>query len=325
MSTRAKGGPRYYHKNVGYPGVVYVLENPAFRPGVHKIGSTRRSGAIRADEMNRRSLTGTPAEFICVFECETLDCGLAEERVFQLLDQTQIGKAGQEFFDMALEPVREIITAVCRAVDEEQNFALPEPIPVAERSVELEPATKPASKPKSTPLIPLDPSHRPDDIWGPKLSPPPNLDTAVFPHLKKNASLTPIFKTMLVFAIGLPFIWGWSFWPGFHPSARKVQSQTQSTVLTSRASLLLEGVRESELSQGSSHKAGLQDLKEPHRSSPLDWSRFSLEERKAMDEVCSRLEFRHGPVAYRTCLTQHGTARVQEILHPLKSIIQTAP
>ena len=325
MNTRARGGPRYYQKNVGYPGVVYVLENPAFRPGVHKIGSTRRSGAIRADEMNRQSFSGTPAEFNCVFECETLDCGLAEERVFQLLNQTQVGKAGQEFFDMALEPVREIITAVCRAVDEEQNSPPPEPMPVAECFAELEPASKPASKPESTPLIPLDQSHRPEDIWGPKLSSPPNLDFAVFPHLKKPPSLTPIFQTMLVFAIGLAFIWGWSVWPGFHQSARKAQSQTQSTVLTSRASLLQKGARGSELSQGSRQKSGLQDLKEPHTSSPLDWSRFSLEERTAMDEVCSRLEFRHGPVAYRTCLTQHAAARVQEIHHPLKPITQVAP
>ena len=323
MNTRAKGGPRYYQKNVGYPGVVYALENPAFRPGVHKIGSTRRSGAIRADEMNRRSLAGTPAAFHCVFECETLDCGLAEERVFRLLDQTRVGKAGQEFFDMALDSVREIITSVCREVDEEQNSPSPEPQPVPERFVELKSESKPESKPAPPPFIPLGPFHRPKDLWGPQLSSLSNSDTSVFPPLKSSASLAPVVKTMLVFALCVPGLWVWSVWPGLRHFAMKAQSQ--STVLTSRASLLQEGARGRESSQETRQHEGLQDLKEPQTSSRLDWSRFSLDDRKAMDEVCSRSEFRHGPVAYRTCLTQLAAARAQDAPHHLKPIVQGAP
>jgi hypothetical protein len=115
------GRPYFCRNNLGYPGVVYVLQNPAFRVGVHKIGSSRRSGSVRAGELNRLAKTGTPGQFKCVFEYETLDCGLAEELVFHFLEKEHIGKAGQEFFDIALDRVSEIIQRVCWAVDDDQN------------------------------------------------------------------------------------------------------------------------------------------------------------------------------------------------------------
>ncbi len=108
-----------YDQNHGVPGVVYILENPGLREGWFKIGCSRRSGGIRATELNLDANTGTPGSFRCVFELRTKDCGKAEERVFQKLADHRRGKWGQEFFEVALDPAKEIIIQVCGDVDRE--------------------------------------------------------------------------------------------------------------------------------------------------------------------------------------------------------------
>ena len=108
-----------YDQNHGVPGVVYVLDNPGLREGLHKIGCSRRSGSTRANDLNSDASTGTPGTFRCIFECRTNDCGLAEQRVFKLLANARKGKWGQEYFEVTLEEAKRIITKVCSEVDEE--------------------------------------------------------------------------------------------------------------------------------------------------------------------------------------------------------------
>lgn len=118
-----------YRKNHGMPGVVYILDNQAFRAGIYKIGCSRRSGAKRAEELNRDANTGTPAEFRCIFECSTTNCGLAEERIHAILHdkrrkkfgkklgKNESGTWGQEYFDVDLNLAKRTIATVCRNID----------------------------------------------------------------------------------------------------------------------------------------------------------------------------------------------------------------
>lgn len=108
-----------YRKNHGVPGVIYVLDNPGLREGIIKIGCSRRSGEVRARQLNLDASTGTPGIFRCVFECRTDDCGKAEERVFKKLVKYRRGKWGQEYFEVALDHAKETIIQTCSDVDNE--------------------------------------------------------------------------------------------------------------------------------------------------------------------------------------------------------------
>ena len=105
---------RRYEQNHGVPGVVYVLVNDGLREGFVKIGCSRRSGAIRAKELNDDANTGTPGMFRCVFECATSDCGRAEQEVFRILAAKRRGKWGQEFFEVSLAHAQAVVANVCR-------------------------------------------------------------------------------------------------------------------------------------------------------------------------------------------------------------------
>lgn len=115
-----------YRQNHGVPGVVYILENPGLRAGLLKIGCSRRSGAVRAEALNKDASTGTPGLFSCVFECSTLDCGRAEEFVHEIFHEkrrgkfgkNKSGKWGQEFFEIDLAEAKKTITQVCKSVDD---------------------------------------------------------------------------------------------------------------------------------------------------------------------------------------------------------------
>jgi hypothetical protein len=115
LSQNSKG----YRQNLGRPGVVYVLANSAFTAGLHKIGCSTRSGAARAADLNSDASTGTPALFFCVFEAQTLDCGLAEQRVFSKLSKKRTGKPKQEYFWVEIDEARKVIESVCDKVDQE--------------------------------------------------------------------------------------------------------------------------------------------------------------------------------------------------------------
>lgn len=114
-----------YRKNHGIPGVVYILENPGLRAGMLKIGCSRHSGALRARQLNDDANTATPALYTCVFECRTLDCGLAEERVHEIFQDKRRGKHGksrgrawgQEFFEVDVDEAKRVITEVCASID----------------------------------------------------------------------------------------------------------------------------------------------------------------------------------------------------------------
>ncbi len=108
-----------YRQNHGIPGVVYLLVNDGLRDGYVKIGCSRRSGEVRAKELNDAASTGTPGMFRCVFQCRTKDCGRAEEKVFEALAQERRGKWGQEFFEVPLERAKSTILQVCATLDRE--------------------------------------------------------------------------------------------------------------------------------------------------------------------------------------------------------------
>ena len=108
-----------YRQNHGRPGVVYILENPGLREGWWKIGCSTRSGHHRARDLNFDATTGTPGAFRCVVEFKTLDCGLAEERVFAELMSERRGKRGQEYFEVSLAVAQQVIERCCVAVDRE--------------------------------------------------------------------------------------------------------------------------------------------------------------------------------------------------------------
>ncbi len=183
--TSATGG---YRQNYGRPGVVYILENPGLREGWWKIGCSTRSGSHRARDLNDEATTGTPGAFRCIFEFRTLDCGLAEERVFSELAEYRRGKQGQEYFEVGIQHARAAIERCCLQVDLDVR-PLPAPSPpavtvplvAAEQSSVERPSTKllrpphqihaPAPQPRSTPPQPsvhfeaTRPSH-PDRFCG---------------------------------------------------------------------------------------------------------------------------------------------------------------
>ena len=123
-----------YKKNHGRHGVVYILENLGLREGWLKIGCSTRSGSIRARELNEEATTGTPGVFRCIFEHKTLDCGLAEERVFLELAGVRSGKWGQEYFTIDTEFAKNVIRQVCKTVDENHRpnaTSSPAQLPIA--------------------------------------------------------------------------------------------------------------------------------------------------------------------------------------------------
>ena len=124
-----------YNQNKGKPGVVYILANPGLAYGHYKIGCSTISGYKRATDLNSDAGTGTPGTFRCIFECNTKDCGEAEERVFKELQSCRKGKYKQEFFKVDSNHARSVITRICSEVDESRlsdqtsNFSTPVNIP----------------------------------------------------------------------------------------------------------------------------------------------------------------------------------------------------
>lgn len=123
MPTHRKIKPNY-DQNDGKPGVVYILDNRGLHPDYYKLGQSTHSGAKRARDENNKATTGTPGEFICIFEERTRDCGKAEKLVFEKLDRFRRGKWGQEFFALnkeELECAKHTIRDTCKEVDEKHK------------------------------------------------------------------------------------------------------------------------------------------------------------------------------------------------------------
>jgi hypothetical protein len=140
--------PRYikkkpnYHQNDGKPGVVYILENVYFKGmDIYKIGQSTRSGKQRALDLNNEATTHMPAGgYSCIFEIKTMDCGIAEKRVFDKLSAFKnVGRKKQEFFTLSKEELayaQDTIRDTCREVDEKYNNKIEEDKKEAARILE---------------------------------------------------------------------------------------------------------------------------------------------------------------------------------------------
>lgn len=113
---KRKNSKGNYDQNDGVPGVVYILTNEAFKDNWLKIGCTRHSGKVRADDMNFQASTGLPAHHVCVFEAKTLDCGRAEKKVHSILSKHRTGR--QEFFVVDIATAKATINQVCAEIDD---------------------------------------------------------------------------------------------------------------------------------------------------------------------------------------------------------------
>lgn len=152
-----------YEQNHGRPGVLYILFNPGLRDGWWKIGCSTRSGRARAQDLNIAATTGTPGIFECVFEHSTLDCGLAEQLVFEKLAFARRGKFGQEYFEVSLQDAVDAIEETCLAVDDEvcprpppppAPPPLPPPLPQSSKT-----APAPATQASSTKAKSIEPQQ----------------------------------------------------------------------------------------------------------------------------------------------------------------------
>lgn len=105
----------------GVPGTIYVLENTGLRPGVYKIGLTRRSGWAKAIELNRDAQNIIPGNFECVFERRARNCGGVLDEVIRQLHFCQRGKRTQHFFELELGRLQELISATISHSDQQSR------------------------------------------------------------------------------------------------------------------------------------------------------------------------------------------------------------
>lgn len=75
------------------PGIVYVLENPAF-PDLVKIGFTRRTVAQRMKELDDTNL---PAPFTCSFARHCDNPEIVEQDLHSIFDEWRVNR-NREFF-----------------------------------------------------------------------------------------------------------------------------------------------------------------------------------------------------------------------------------
>jgi hypothetical protein len=106
-----------FEKNHGVAGVIYVLSNDGLKNNWFKIGCSRHSGIKRAGSLNNDPRTKVPGKYVCIFEFKTIDCGLAEQLIFQKISKYRKGKKGQEFFEIDLEKIKVTIIEVCTQIN----------------------------------------------------------------------------------------------------------------------------------------------------------------------------------------------------------------
>ena len=105
----------------GVPGTICVFENSGLRSGFYKIGLTRRSGWAKAIELNRDLLNSIPGNFECVFELQAKNCGAALDDILKELHFCRRGKRNQNFFEIDLNRVKKIITAIIEQSDQQSR------------------------------------------------------------------------------------------------------------------------------------------------------------------------------------------------------------
>lgn len=110
--------PRHMH---GVPGILYVLENSSLRSGYCKIGITRRSGWVKAMELNRDNDNIIPGSFACVFELRARDSGAALEEVFSQLQDCRRGKKNQNFFEVERNRLEQTLLHAIELTDQKNR------------------------------------------------------------------------------------------------------------------------------------------------------------------------------------------------------------
>jgi len=93
-------------------GSIYILENPALRENMLKIGRTEGTPKKRAKQL---FTTGLPNEFIVSYEEDVPDCVLAEKLVHEKLDKYRYNPK-RDFFVLSLQ---EAISAVQEVIQRE--------------------------------------------------------------------------------------------------------------------------------------------------------------------------------------------------------------
>ncbi|MBD2770985.1 GIY-YIG nuclease family protein [Iningainema tapete] len=93
-------------------GSIYIMENPAFRENLLKIGKTEGSPQKRAKQL---FTTGVPDEFTVSYEEDVPDCTLVEKLIHQKLSNYRY-KKNREFFVL---PLQEAISKIQKVTQRE--------------------------------------------------------------------------------------------------------------------------------------------------------------------------------------------------------------
>ena len=276
-----------YDRNDGLPGVVYILHNEAMRPGIYKIGQSTRSGAARANDLNRRVGTETPKLFKCIFEFHTVDCGRAEKAVHLRLHAYRMTR--QEYFDVDLELAKSVIKDEC---------AKQVPAPAPQPKVV-------AAPPIHTPTVQSNLAE--------------SIDVISFPP-KQGLSQRAIFFWVLA-AIIVFSLWpsktrvsnekqASSSYPAFKNSISQGSYKPPNADISKSetARLMPSQPRSTVPSEATESNASVETVQEGVAKSYIDITGLSREEISSLEAACSRDKYQNGPAAYNSCKARQLSA-----------------
>jgi hypothetical protein len=126
----------------GTPGSIYLLENNGLRPGIYRIGATRRSGVSKAMEFNRDNQHMIPGQYECVFELHTKDCGLAMEKIRDHFRHQRCGNRYLDFYELDLDAAIDTITSFIADINAkayQRSIQIQTPVPELMRHLEPDP------------------------------------------------------------------------------------------------------------------------------------------------------------------------------------------
>lgn len=98
-------------------GFIYVMRNPQYERNIFKVGLTRRTPDIRANDLS--STSGVIDYFAVMQDWEVADCVLAEKEIHARLSTFRVTKR-REFFKA---PYKEIFSVIHEVVEEINNGA----------------------------------------------------------------------------------------------------------------------------------------------------------------------------------------------------------
>jgi tricorn protease-like protein len=102
-----------------YEGWIYILINPSLKKNMIKIGMTKRSPEIRAQELS--VVTSIPSEFYVAYEAIASDCVLAEKMIHEKLGKYRVSE-NREFFNIPLKNAVSEVNDVIRRINSENRF-----------------------------------------------------------------------------------------------------------------------------------------------------------------------------------------------------------